>query len=104
MLPILEHYPKYYGLKISVFLLAYDLLAMAAAALVVEFVFQILHLIPQERKAQIVEGTIRWNYTTILNIVFLALALVLVIRFFRTGGPAMMRMMSSPGHHGEDHA
>jgi hypothetical protein len=57
-------------LKISLFLLAIFYLAMAAAALVVEFVFQILHLIPQERKAQIVEGTIRWNYTTILNIVF----------------------------------
>ncbi len=104
VLPILDIYRKYYGLKISVFLLAIFYLAMAAAALVVESVFQILHLIPQERKAQIVEGTIRWNYTTILNIVFLALALVLVIRFFRTGGPAMMRMMSRPGHHGEDHA
>ena len=103
VLPILDIYRKYYGLKISVFLLAIFYLAMVAAALVVEFVFQILHLIPQERKAQIVEGTIRWNYTTILNIVFLALALVLVIRFFRTGGPAMMRMMSSPDHHGEDH-
>ena len=103
VLPILDIYRKYYGLKISVFLLAIFYLAMAAAALVVEFVFQILDLIPQERKAQIVEGTIRWNYTTILNIVFLALALVLVIRFFRTGGPAMMRMMSSPDHHGEDH-
>jgi hypothetical protein len=104
VLPILDIYRKYYGLKISVFLLAIFYLAMSAAALVVEFVFQILHLIPQERKAQIVEGTIRWNYTTILNIVFLALALVLVIRFFRTGGTAMMRMMSGPGHPGEDHA
>jgi uncharacterized protein len=99
VLPILDIYRKYYGLKISVFLLAIFYLAMAAAALAVEFVFQILHLIPQERKAQIVEGTIRWNYTTILNIVFLALALVSVIRFFRTGGPAMMRMMNRSGHH-----
>jgi len=104
VLPILDIYRKYYGLKISAFLLAIFYLAMAAAALVVEFVFQILHLIPQERKAQVVEGTIRWNYTTVLNIVFLALALVLVIRFFRTGGPEMMRMMSGPRNHGEDHA
>jgi uncharacterized protein len=104
ILPILDIYRKYYGLKIGVFLLAIFYLAMAAAALVVEFVFQVLHLVPQERKAQIIEGTIHWNYTTILNIVFLALALVLVIRFFRTGGPAMMRMMSGPGHHGENHA
>jgi uncharacterized membrane protein YraQ (UPF0718 family) len=99
VLPILDIYRKYYGLKISVFLLAIFYVAMAAAALVVEFVFQILHLIPEERKAQIVEGSIRWNYTTILNLVFLALASVLVIRFFRTGGPAMLRMMTSPAHH-----
>ena len=29
-----------------------------------------------------------WNYTTWLNIVFLLLAAVLVLRFFRTGGIA----------------
>ena len=34
-----------------------------------------------------------WNYTTVLNIVFLALAAVLVWRFFRTGGREMLRMM-----------
>jgi uncharacterized protein len=103
VLPILDIYRKYYGLKISLFLLAIFYLAMSAAALVVEFVFQILHLIPRERKAQIVEGSIRWNYTTILNIVFLALSLLLVIRFFRTGGPAMIRMMSRSDSHGNDH-
>jgi uncharacterized protein len=103
VLPILDIYRKYYGLKISVFLLAIFYLAMAAAALVVEFVFQILHLIPQERKAQIVEGTIRWNYTTILNIVFLALALVLVIRFLSTGGPEMLRMMGRSDHDEHGH-
>ena len=96
VIPILDIYRKYYGLEISVCLLGIFYLAMAAAALVVEFVFQIFHLIPEERKAQIVEGSIRWNYTTILNIVFLARALLLVIRFFRTGEPEMMRMMS--GH------
>ena len=102
VLPILDIYRKYYGLKISVFLLAIFYVAMATAALVVEFLFGALHLIPQERRAQIVEGAIRWNYTTILNIVFLGLALVLVIRFFRTGGPAMLRMMSGSGKHEHD--
>jgi uncharacterized protein len=68
----------------------------------VEFLFGALHLIPQERKAQIVEEAIRWNYTTILNIVFLALALFLFIRFLRTGGPAMLRMMSNSGQQGHE--
>ena len=41
-----------------------------------------------------------------LNIVFLALAAALVVRFLRTGGPAMLRMMGAPAGHtagGEDH-
>ncbi len=37
-----------------------------------------------------------WNYTSVLNIVFLFVALVLLLRFFRTGGPAMLRMMDTP--------
>ncbi len=38
----------------------------------------------------------QWNYTTVLNILFLLIAAVLVIRFLRTGGPAMLKMMSMP--------
>jgi hypothetical protein len=55
--------------------------------------FQALGLIPTARRATVVETTITFNYTTILNLVFLVLAGVLVYRFFRTGGPAMLRMM-----------
>jgi uncharacterized protein len=49
---------------------------------------------------------VRWNYTTWLNIVFLALAAVLMVRFVRTGGMAMMRMMGGGpddmAEHGHD--
>jgi uncharacterized membrane protein YraQ (UPF0718 family) len=103
VLPILNIYRKYYGLKINVFMLVIFYISMALAALAVEFFFGSLHLIPQQRKAQIIEEAIRWNYTTILNVGFLALAMVLVIRFVRTGGPDMLRMMSEPGHHQHDH-
>jgi uncharacterized membrane protein YraQ (UPF0718 family) len=99
VLPILDIYRKYYGLKISVFLLAIFYVSMALAALAVEFLFGSLHLIPQQRGVQIVEESIHWNYTSVLNIIFLVLAVVLVIRFLRTGGPGMLRMMSSSGHH-----
>ncbi len=34
-----------------------------------------------------------WNYTTWLNIVFLLLAAALIVRFVRSGGPAMLKMM-----------
>jgi hypothetical protein len=98
VLPILDIYRKYYGLKVAAFLLVIFYTSMSLAALAVEFLFGALHLIPQQRKAQIVSESIRWNYTTILNIVFLALATVLVMRFLRTGGRAMLRMMASSDH------
>jgi hypothetical protein len=69
---------------------------MAAAALIVELLFGILHLIPKQHRAKIVEEAIQWNYTTWLNIVFLVLAALLLWRFLRTGGPEMLRMMSAP--------
>jgi uncharacterized membrane protein YraQ (UPF0718 family) len=98
VLPILDIYRKYYGLKVSAFLLVTFYLSMALAALAVESLFEAFHLIPQQRSVQIMEESIRWNYTTILNIVFLMLAAILVVRFPRTGGPEMLRMMSGSGH------
>lgn len=103
ILPILDIYRKYYGIRVSAFLLVIFYASMAGAALAVEFVFGALHLIPEQRKAQIIEESIRWNYTTILNIAFLLVAALLVIRFLRTGGPAMLRMMSEPSHHAMPH-
>ena len=44
--------------------------------------------------------SVTWNYTTVLNIIFLALAAVLLWRFLRTGGLPMLRMMNKPmGEH-----
>lgn len=66
----------------------------------VELVFQALGLVPDERKAKIVEASVTWNYTTVLNIAFLSFAAVLVWRFVRTGGLPMLRMMGKPmGEH-----
>ncbi|HEY0510932.1 MAG TPA: permease [Thermoanaerobaculia bacterium] len=93
VLPILNIYRKYYGGRMSLFLLGSLYAAMASTALVIEFLFQALHLIPAERHARIVEASVRWNYTTVLNIVFMAVAALLIWRFFRTGGPEMMAEM-----------
>ena len=42
-----------------------------------------------------------WDYTTWLNIAFLLLAAALVVRFARTGGGMMLRMMGgAPGQPG----
>ncbi len=71
---------------------------MAAAGYVVEFLFEALGIIPQNRNVVTITEGIQWNYTTILNIIFLVLAAVLVIRFIRTGGLPMLRMMNTSEH------
>jgi uncharacterized membrane protein YraQ (UPF0718 family) len=96
VLPVLNIYRKYYGLKMAAFLLVTFYTAMAGAALIVELVFGALGLIPAERRAKVVEASLTWNYTTWLNLIFLALAAMLIWRFVRTGGPHMLRMMNAP--------
>jgi uncharacterized membrane protein YraQ (UPF0718 family) len=96
VLPILNIYRKYYGPRVAGFLLVTFYAAMVGAALLVEFAFQAVGLVPEERNAKIVEASVTWNYTTVLNIIFLALAAVLVWRFVRTGGLPMLRMMEKP--------
>jgi len=93
VLPILNIYRKYYGWRMTAFLAVTFYVAMAGAALVVEAVFGALGLIPHDRTAQVVEASITLNYTTVLNIGFLALAAILVWRFLGTGGPEMLAMM-----------
>jgi uncharacterized protein len=95
VLPILNIYRKYYGRRMSLFLLGTFYLTMAAAGLVVDLVFEALGLVPEERNAKVVEASFTWNYTTVLNLVFLVLTAVLVARFLRTGGPQMLRMMNA---------
>jgi uncharacterized protein len=99
VLPILDIYRKYYGWKVAGFLLATFYGAMVAAGLIVEFVFDGLDLIPSE-KAKVIEATVHWNYTTVLDIVFLSLAALLIWRYFaRGGGLRMLRMMNAPMTH-----
>jgi uncharacterized membrane protein YraQ (UPF0718 family) len=94
IVPIIDIYRKYYGWKVTAFIVGIFYIAMAGAALVVEFVFQFLGLIPQHRAAEIVETSITFNYTTVLNIIFIAIAAFLVVRFLRTSGPKMLAHMS----------
>src|SRR5881392_3738720 len=56
ILPILNIYRKYYGLRMTAFLAVTFYVAMAVAALVVELVFGALGLIPSHRNALVVEA------------------------------------------------
>jgi len=96
ILPILDIYRKYYGWKVMGYILLTFYVTMAAAGYIVEFLFEALGIIPQNRNVVAITEGIQWNYTTVLNIIFLLLAAVLVIRFIRTGGLPMLRMMNTP--------
>jgi uncharacterized protein len=104
ILPILNIYRKYYGTAMMLTLLGTFYASMVVAGYLVELIFGAAGFIPSQRNAMVMDAGISWNYTTWLNIAFLALAVVLVVRFVRTGGIPMLRMMGgSPpadgGHH-----
>jgi len=104
IVPILNIYRKYYGTRMMLTLLGTFYAAMVAAGYMVELLFGTTGLIPKQRNATVMEATISWNYTTWLNIVFLIVAALLVVRFVTSGGMPMLRMMGgSPDaqeHHG----
>jgi len=102
ILPILNIYRKYYGGRMALFLLGTFYAAMVVAGYAVELLFGGLGLVPDQADAKLPTEGVRWNYTTVLNIVFLLLAAVLVVRFLATGGLSMLRMMGGSPDAGDD--
>jgi uncharacterized membrane protein YraQ (UPF0718 family) len=99
VLPILDIYRRYYGLKVAALLGVVFYAAMAGAAYIIELSFGLLGLVPTSRGATVHEMGFAWNYTTFLDLAALALAAVLFWRFASTGGPAMLKAMEQPGGH-----
>src|SRR5213593_240713 len=99
VLPILNIYRKYYRGRMALFLLATSYTAMVIAGLTIELVFKAIGLVPRERAAVVVEPHVTLNYTTVLNVIFLGIAGVLLVRFFKTNGLAMLRTMNVPRSH-----
>lgn len=101
ILPILNIYRKYYGTRMALTLLGTFYTAMVCAGYLVELLFGTTGLIPRQRNATVMEASVSWNYTTWLNIAFLLLATVLIVRFVTSGAAPMLRMMGGspdPGH------
>jgi uncharacterized membrane protein YraQ (UPF0718 family) len=96
VLPILDIYRKYYGGKVALYILGTFYVTMAAAGYLVELVFGAVGIIPTSRRVGAVTAAPSWDYTSVLNVVFLAIAAALVIRFLSTGGRQMLRMMNTP--------
>jgi uncharacterized membrane protein YraQ (UPF0718 family) len=105
IVPILLIYRRYYTTRMMVFLGLTLYAVSVVGGYVVEILFGVLGLVPDERNAQVEMANPTWNYTTWLNLLFLALAAVFVVRFFRTGGRPMLGMMgggpagTTPHHH-----
>jgi uncharacterized membrane protein YraQ (UPF0718 family) len=104
ILPILNIYRKYYGWRTAAFIAGTFYLTMVLAGYAVELLFSALHLVPKQRNATVIEPHLSWNYTTWLNLAFLALAAALLVRFFTSGGLPMLAMMGgSPDSHEHHH-
>jgi uncharacterized membrane protein YraQ (UPF0718 family) len=106
ILPILDIYRRYYGLRVAAFLFATLTASMVVAGLVVGYLFDGLGLVPHGRHAKVEDASAAFTLgpTTWLNVVALAVSAVLVWRFFATGGGPMLRMMDEPMGEGHDHA
>ena len=96
IIPILNIYRKYYGGRMSLYLVLVSYAAMAAAGFIIGLAFQVTGLTPAHIRVTAFESAPALNYTTILNLVFLALMGVLGWRFLTTGGLDMLRMMEAP--------
>jgi uncharacterized membrane protein YraQ (UPF0718 family) len=106
ILPILDIYRRYYGLRVAAFLFATLTTAMVAAGLAVGFLFDALGLVPKGRHARVEDASAAFTLgpTTWLNVAALLVSVLLVWRFFATGGSAMLRMMDEPvGDHDHHH-
>lgn len=103
ILPILAIYRRYYGTRMMLTILGVFYVTMVLAAYLVEVAFGGLGLVPTDRATTVTGAGISWNYTTWLNIAALLLATALLVRFVRTGGLPMLRMMNTPPEQMTDH-
>ncbi|MEO6799756.1 MAG: hypothetical protein ABI178_07460 [Rhodanobacter sp.] len=85
--PILNIYRKYYGDKPTLFLFISLYLLMVVAAHCEEGIFFVLGWLPAGHAKAVGPATISLNYTSVLDIVFFAVAALLLVTFWRTGGP-----------------
>src|SRR5947209_9681056 len=71
-LPLLLIYRRYYGGRLTLKLLALFWATMSLAGLATQYLFRALSIVPAKHPAVVAPTSFQWNYTTYLNIVFLA--------------------------------
>ena len=75
--PLLLIYRRFYGWAMTLRILALFWLVMAIAGLVTELLFGAARLVPAVHPTEVVQPSFQWNYTTYLNLIFLAVFAVL---------------------------
>ena len=93
VLPILDIYRRYYGLRAAAVLTLIFYAAMVGAGYAIELLFGAMGLVPTTRSAHVMPEAISWNYTAVLNVVAIVTSALLYWRFVRTGGLRMLRQM-----------
>ena len=71
--PLLLIYRRYYGTRLMLRMLAVFWALMSTAGLLTELLFRAAGLVPTMRPTTIAPAHFSWNYTTYLNLIFLAL-------------------------------
>jgi uncharacterized membrane protein YraQ (UPF0718 family)/YHS domain-containing protein len=87
IIPIVLAYSKYYGRGMTARLVAIMFATMVIAALAVDGIFSAADLVPSSRPSvdSISSRGVGWNYTTVLNILFLLVAAGLIALTLRRG-------------------
>jgi hypothetical protein len=71
--PLLLVYRRYYGTRLMLRMLGLFWAVMAVAGLITEGIFRAAGIVPKPHQARIAPDHFSWNYTTFLNLIFLAL-------------------------------
>jgi uncharacterized protein len=71
--PLLLIYRRYYGTRLMLRMLVVFWALMSTAGLITEVIFSAAGLVPTMRPVTVAPARFSWNYTTYLNLVFLAL-------------------------------
>jgi hypothetical protein len=78
VLPLLDIYRKYYGVRMMLYMFAIFFVTMAVSAMIMDGAFSVLHLVPTPNPNIVHDmTTFSFNYTFWLNVGFGALALYL---------------------------
>jgi hypothetical protein len=102
VLPIMNYYRKVYGARFAALLVGVMFAAMVIASLVVDGSFSLLGLVPSTRPSvgSIVERPVTWNYTSVLDILFTFVFVVLIGLTLRRGAKDPVCGMTVDRHSG----